>query len=138
MSRTRRFSPETLALMRRLRQGGLSWAGIGEVVGAPWTSVRRVIQEGYVRDDDPPTRPIKKRGPDQRGRPRRLSDADVRLVQKRRTEGFLIRQIAAELGAPESTVQRAAAGFPPDTRYQRKSCPTCLQSLPRGTTLSSG
>lgn len=124
MPRARRFTNDQLDEMRRLRAKGMTLQSIADRFGAPLSTVATALRYGY-RDLPVPTLPRT-----HTGRPRRFPEATGKLIADRRAEGYSLTEIARELGAPLSTVQRAAADYPRDPRnYPLKACPTCHRAF---------
>lgn len=123
MARARRFTTEQLDEIRRLRARGTTLESIAHRFGAPLSTEATALRYGY-RNLPAPTLPRSRPG-----RPRRFPEATVKLIADRRAEGYSLTEIAKDLGAPLTTVQRAAADYPRDPRNQPKTCPTCRQAL---------
>ena len=124
MARARRFTNEQLDEIRRLRARGMTLESIADRFGAPLSTVATALRYGY-RDLPVPTLPRS-----QPGRPRRFPEATVKLIADRRAEGYSLTEIAKELGASLSVVQRAAANYPRDPRnHPLKTCPTCHRAF---------
>ena len=101
MSRVRKFDPDRLAELRKLHAQGLNTAGIAEVMGEPYSTVRHVLRRGY--QDDPPT-PGRRHLP---GRPSKFVGKTLRLLHRRREQGRSIAQLMAEFDAPRSVIYMA-------------------------------
>lgn len=124
MPRQRRFTARQLSDLRKLRARGSTYAELARRFDAPEATVRDVLIRGYRILPKPK---LPRRNPI--GRPRRFSAEDVALIQRRRAEGYRYAEIATELDAPVTTVQRAARDYPRDPRYELKTCPTCHKAL---------
>lgn len=121
--RQRRFDSATLDRIRRQRANGTTLAEVAAEVSAPVSTVATVLRRGY-RDTPLPDLPRERQG-----RPRRFDPDTVRLIARRRAEGYSLKEIATDLNSPVTTVQRAASDYQRDPRHEPIACPTCHRTL---------